>query len=169
MQAAQQTAPSRRPLDPNVAGRKVLFVAPTSCGELQIARYFWEFYRPVTHSGAFATLESKGISDWLNRSMEDYGIELSEKQIPSVFVLSTTCKAFDSIVSLTGFNNLGSVSPFAKTLNILFGTSPKRICWDIPPFEALPANTGDPLEQAIALRDRIEFEVMQFAQSIEDI
>jgi len=148
--------------------RKVLFVAPSSSGQLQIAKYFWEFYKPESAKASFAVLENNGVHPYLNQSMDDYGFTIQQDQVDSVFVLSTRKKDFDCIVSLGNFRSYCTISPFLKTLEILFGTFVKKLCWDILDPETISGTPSEKSSQAQEIRDRIEFEVAQFAQALEE-
>lgn len=146
---------------------KVLFVAPSSSGQLQIARYFWCFYRPESYEAEFATLDNAAINPWMNKSMADFGYRIGRNQVSSVFALSTICKDFDCIVSLEGFQSYSTISPFMETLKILFGSAPERLCWDIPDPESLTGSAEEMFQTAVDIRNRIEFEIAQFSRSLE--
>lgn len=159
---------NRRNLKKDNKSFKVLFVAPSSSGQLQVAKYFWNFFRPEHYSAEFAALENATINPWLYKSMEDFGVSIEQKQISSIFLLSTNCKEFDSIITFGKLQLLGTISPFMQTLEILFGAKPNRLCWDIPDPEEMKGNRKDLLQHADNIRDRIEFEIAQFAQSLEE-
>lgn len=148
--------------------KRILFVAPSTCGQLQMARYFWDFYGPEDYEAMFAALENNPVNPWLNTSMRDYDYTLTQKQVESIFVMSTTASEFGCIVSLGGFQNQYSISPFMETLDILFGKSPKRIYWSIPDPENATGNQSELIGYAEDIRNRIEFEVAQLAQVLEE-
>jgi hypothetical protein len=148
--------------------KNILFVAPSTCGQLQIAKYFWDFYKPEGFTGEFAALENNLINPWLLKSMESYGFCPEQRQVTSIFVLSTTSSNFSNIISMGGFESYTTISPFIETLDILFGKSPKRVFWDIPDSELIDKDILRAKEVACNIRDRIEFEMAQFAQSLEE-
>ena len=61
-----------------------------------------------------------------------------------------------------------TISPFLNTLEILFGTFVKKLCWDIADPESIKGNNFQKSEQASSIRDRIEFEIAQFSQALEE-
>jgi len=148
--------------------KRILFVAPSTCGQLQIARYFWEFYRPDGYNASFATLENNAINPWLDGVMRDYEVIVKQNQVDSIFVLASAHNDYDCIVSLGGFQNYSTISPFMETLNILFGKTPKRVCWDIPDPQNCKGSREDARKYAEDIRSRIEFEIAQLAQSLEE-
>ncbi len=148
--------------------KRILFAAPSTSGQLQIAKYFWEFYGSPEYEASFASLENNIINPWLSTAMRNFGFELRRNQIESVFTLSTTSNEFGCIVSLGGFQNYGNISPFMETLNILFGKSPTRIFWKIPDPENGTGTQDELIRYAEDIRNRIEFEVAQLAQSLEE-
>lgn len=151
------------------SSKRILFVAPSTCGQLQIARYFWDFYGPEGYEATFAALENNPVNPWLSSAMRDYDYTLHQQQVQSIFILSTTANQFECIVSLGGIQNSHTISPFMQTLDILFGKSPKRICWDIPDPESGRGNQFELINFAEDIRNRIEFEIAQLAQILEEI
>lgn len=143
-------------------------MAPSTCGQLQIVRYFWDFFSPKGCEAYFAALENKPVNPWLSTAMRDYQYGLSQQQVQSVFMLSTTATEFDCIVSLNGDQNKHTRSPFTQTLDILFGNDQKRIYWDIPDPENGRGDKTELISFAEDIRDRIEFEVAQLAQILEE-
>ena len=162
----RQSNNSRKVRKPKV--RSILFVSPSSSGQLQIAKYFWSFYKPEGVEAGFAVLENNLINPWLKNSMKSFGHPIEQKQVESVFTLSTRKKDFDCIVSLGNFRNYSTISPFLNTLEILFGTFVKKLCWDIADPESIKGNNFQKSEQASSIRDRIEFEIAQFSQALEE-
>lgn len=134
-----------------------------------MVKYFWDFYGPEDFEASFAALENNPINPWLSAAMHDYDFTIRQSQVHSIFVLSATANKFGYIVSLGGFQNYSSISPFLETLDILFGKSPKRVCWDIPDPENCSGSRTDQTLHAIDIRNRIEFEVAQLAQSFEEL
>lgn len=143
-------------------------MASSTCGQLQIARYFWDFYGPEGYEAHFAALEKKPVNPWLSTAMTDYQYGLNEQQVQSVFILSTTATEFSCIVSLSGSQNSQTISPFMQTLDILFGKRPHRICWDIPDPENGRGDKTELINFAEDIRNRIEFEIAQLAQILEE-
>ena len=145
---------------------KVLFVTPSSSGQLQIAKYFWGLYCPKGYEAEFATLENIPVNTWLCKSMAEFGFHIDRDPIPSIFKISTICKDFRAIVSIGGLENYCTISPFVETLDVLFGSGPKKLYWDIPDPEYLNGEKEEMLEGAIEIRNRIEFEIAQFSRAL---
>ena len=145
---------------------KILFVTPSSSGQLRIAKYFWELYRPKGFEAEFGTMENIPINPWLCKSMAELGFDLERDPIQTIFKISTISKDFQSIISLGGLENYCTLSPFVETLDVLFGSKPRKIYWDIPDPEYLSGEKDEMFQGAIEIRNRIELEIAQFSRSL---
>ena len=98
--------------------------------------------------------------------MIDYDYRIEEHQVPSIFVVSTVTRTFDNIISLGFLDNFCSLSPFVETLEVLFGSDPRKVYWDIPDPEYLSGNAEEMYRGAEDIRNRIEFEIAHYSRSL---
>jgi hypothetical protein len=148
--------------------RQILFASPACFGELLVTRRFWDLYAPENCVASFASMEQNPPNPWLVRSMQRYGFPIERSKPASLFQLASRKSAFDAIICMGPSVALTQGASLLQTMHILFGDAAKRIFWEMPDADQIAGTDAQRNCFADHLRARIEFEVVQLAQTLED-